>query len=273
MKVFLGVIVISLIIFFNLPKKQDGLLLTMLDIGQGDSILIQTPEGLNILVDAGIDNTVLYELGKVLPWWDRQIDILIMTHSDLDHYGGFNGVLEKYDVKQFWSSGDQSNATWFKDLQNKLSDQINIKQINRGNIFKLSEDLSLEVIWPPVDHELERNAASVVLYLKYLDKKILLTGDISVREEEELVTLGLEDIDILKVAHHGSRDSSASSFLDKLQPEVCLISAGLDNSFNHPHPEAISRLESVGCDVLTTITEGRIAIRLYEGDFEVLAKP
>ncbi|MEK7584765.1 MAG: MBL fold metallo-hydrolase [Patescibacteria group bacterium] len=234
-----------------------------LDVGQGDAILIQLPDGPQVLIDAGADNSVLFGLGENLPWWDRTIEYAVVTHPDLDHFGGFFGVVEKYSVGRFLYNNDGGKGL-FKMLHESIeARKIASAIIGQGYVLEWPSGVTLRFLWPQAGYESEdTNARSLTALLTWHDAAMLLTGDLPVAEEQMLVQ-AYPDLhaQVLKVGHHGSKGSSGAVFLETVRPELCIISAGKDNSFGHPHPETLSRLEAVGCEVLSTVDVGTVTVR------------
>src|SRR3989344_4698559 len=149
MKKLLSLTFVSVFLLINLwtTPQSSALRLVMLDIGQGDSILIRTPRGLTILIDAGPDNSVLNQLGQALPWWQRRIDYVIMTHADSDHAAGLLGLLAKYEVGEFWYNGEQADNKIFPILMEELQQrQAAVKIIKAGDSFTWPEGLRLDFI-------------------------------------------------------------------------------------------------------------------------------
>ena len=234
-----------------------------LDVGQGDAIFIQLPDGPQVLIDAGADNSVLFGLGEALPWWDRTIEYAVVTHADLDHFGGFSGIVEKYSIGRFLYNGDVDKSL-FKMLHESVDErQVASSVIGQGYALEWPSGVALRFLWPRPGYESEdTNARSLVALLTWHDATILLTGDMPIAEEQMLLR-AYPDLhtQVLKVGHHGSKGSSGLLFLEAIRPELCIISAGKDNSFGHPHPEALSRLKAVGCTILSTIDEGTVTVR------------
>ncbi len=234
-----------------------------LDIGQGDSILIETPEHVSILVDAGSDGRVVQQLGEVLPWWQRKIDYILWTHPDHDHYGGFQSVLQKYQIGQALWNGDEDSSRAFQSLLQEVRQRnIPLRKISQGDVFQWSSGTSLRIVWPPESYlSKDKNNRSITGLLSYGNEDYLLTGDLPQAEEAQMMgqypSLTAE---VLKVGHHGSKGSSGAGFLAALRPQYCIISVGKDNTYGHPNPEAIQRLKDAHCEIHTTADEGRVTV-------------
>lgn len=232
------------------------------DIGQGDSALVRTPSHQNILIDAGPDTSVLSKLGAALPFYDRRIDLVILTHCHADHEGGLAAVLERYDVgKVIWSGvGDDSpGCVAWQDVSER--NHIPIHVVAAGENYRFGATI-MTVLYPfdyqSVSGETNLNMTSVVSRLTYGDSSFLFTGDAPAEVEERL--LSRSDItlasDVLKVGHHGSRYSSSLEFLQTVHPQYAIISVGAGNSYGHPHLATLNRLSSQGITYLRTDLSG-----------------
>lgn len=253
--VFTLILVATLVWVAALATPDNQLHVSFLDVGQGDAILIRTPSHQKILIDGGPSaEAILAQLGEQLPFWDRTIDLVILTHPHQDHVGGLVEVLRRYEVKQVLEPGldhtSQTYMEWLKLLKLIAQKQIKPPLAQAGQRIELGEGITLEVLHPQAARlrgttsDLDNN--SVVLRLIAGEVSILLTGDIG--EEAECLLLDQEvDLNstILKVAHHGSKTSTSSKFLDAVNPEVAIICVGEGNRFEHPHPETLEKLAGV----------------------------
>jgi competence protein ComEC len=244
--------------FILTPDTPARLRVTVLDIGQGDAILIQTPGGADVLIDGGPGPAVLRSLGDELAWHDRSIDLVVSTHTDADHIYGLIDVLETYEVARVITGHDQSVAPdeWFVALDAK---GIVAEPITAGTSFDLGDGITLDVLWS-AEAPLAANVnnSSLVLKLRCRDVGFLLTGDIEAPAEEALLASGVElSATVLKVAHHGSTTSSTRDFLDAVGADVSVISAGANNTHGHPAPEVVDRLDDYG-PVFVTATAGAV---------------
>jgi competence protein ComEC len=221
------------------------------DVGQADSILIQKGN-FEILVDGGGDDSVIYKLGEYMNWSDRLIDVVVITHMHDDHYRGTKYLMEKYEVGLFLLS---PNCTGVCDEFKKYE----YVEISKGmNINYM--DIELDVLWPEVGHfDDNLNNDSIVLLLKYLNKKILLMGDAE-REVEELLMeyYGpyITNIDILKAGHHCSNTASSYEFIDLANPYIAVCSCGEDNKFGHPHRQSLDTFNTLNVQYYVTWEEG-----------------
>lgn len=250
-----------LLVFVRDGIPQPELTIHFLDIGQGDAIFIETPEHTQILVDAGAGRQVMEELSDIMPWWDRSIDYLVITHPDLDHYGGFAHVVRSFKVGEVLWNGTEDDAAYFQDLLHEVERRgIMMRILAAGDVFHWSSGVTFRILWPEPGYTAEKNARSLVALLSYRDQDILLTGDLPQAEELRMLAAYPQlTAEILKVGHHGSASSSGPLFLQQLDPEQCIISAGKDNRYGHPAPAVIERLRAVNCEVRTTLEQGRIS--------------
>jgi len=238
---------------------------TFFDVGQGDAIFIETPQSHQILIDGGPDSTILEKLGKEIPFFDRTIDLIILTHPDKDHLAGLLEVLKRYKVENILWTGivkDTSEAREWQKLIQKEGAQIFIAKAGqrigasraRLDILHPSENLEGKTVK-------NTNNTSIVARLVFGENSFLLTGDIYKSVEETLVEKNIFiDSDILKVAHQGSRTSTAEEFLEAVTPEIAVIPVGRNNRYGHPHQETLETLKKHGIKVLRTDEDGDIKI-------------
>jgi len=239
---------------------------TFLDVGQGDAIFITTPAGQQVLVDGGPSPSDLTSaLGKEMPFWDRSIDLLIMTHPDADHISGLVEVLDRYEVNGWLDNGrTDDDATYGECMARIEGAGVPRHPVHAGDRLDLGQGIVLEVLHPPsqlmTGTEADGNNNSLVLRLTWGEAEFLLTGDIGT-EAEQLLLGSTQDLsaDLLKVAHHGSGGSSCNEFLAAVAPAYAVISVGEDNRFGHPNEAVLERLESMSnVTVLRTDIEGTV---------------
>jgi len=245
-----------------LPK--DHITVSYLNIGQGDSILIESTNGKHILIDGGPDKKVLSELGKAMPFFNRTIDVMIESHPDKDHIGGLPEVISRYKVGIFLEPGVESPNT----VDNELHARIKAKNIpdvlaRKGMKVSLGDGSELDILFPDRDvSRLETNDASIVVRYIFGKTCFLFTGDSPIKMEDYIVSVYGESLkcDVLKAGHHGSRTSTGDNYLNMVQPEFAIISAGKGNSYGHPHKETLERLANHNVKVLSTIDLGTITM-------------
>lgn len=264
---FLGLLFVAtfFVWYVVFAESDKSLTVAFLNVGQGDSILIDTPNQQQILIDGGPNRQVLAEISKIMPFYDRSIDVVIATHPDSDHIGGLPEVLERYDVDFFIEPGVESTNAVSKELE-KIVEEKKIKKIlaRRGMKLVLSDGAYLLILFPDRDTtNWDTNDASIVAKLVYGDTSFLFTGDSPQKIEKYLISLDSEslDVDVLKAGHHGSKTSSSESFIGYTSPEYAIISAGKNNRYGHPHQEVIDILEKFGVKILRTDLVGSIIMK------------
>lgn len=253
---------------FSSGLERKELKIYYLDIGQGDATLIKAPNGNQVLIDGGrTDNKVLKELGGVMNPLDKEIDLVVATHPDADHIGGFPEVLSRYNVDNYLESGNKTKDTQvFKTLLQTLEKKkINRIIANRGQriILDIEKQIYIDVLYPDRDVSfVESNDSSIVMKLVYGETCFIFSGDAFQKIEYYISNIEKNNLDceVLKTGHHGSRTSTSDEWVGFISPEYAIISAGKDNSYGHPHKETISTLEKFGVNILRTDRDGRIEI-------------
>ena len=247
-------------------RSPSVLSVSFLDVGQGDAIYIRTPNGNDVLIDAGANRSVLRSLGKVMPFFDRHVDISIATHPDMDHIGGFVPFLSSYSTSVVLDSGNKKDGSVVEEFAATLEQKnIPIIRAQRGmNILLDAEsDIWLRILFPGSDvSEWDANDASIVAVLSYGDTSFLLTGDAPAETEYFLLEQNpeLRDMSVLKLGHHGSGTSSAFRFLEITSPEISIVSAGKNNRYGHPSKETVEKLNLLSLPFRSTAEEGTITI-------------
>ena len=265
---------LSLLLFLNLviwfapvaSEETDVLSVSFLNIGQGDATLITSPTGNQLLIDGGPDGSILRELPKVMKLTDRTIDVVLATHPDRDHINGLSDVLDRYRVKTFIHSGVESESNSIDEALLYLveSKKIEQKLARRGMKIDLGGGAVAEVLFPDRDPKgMETNDASIVLKLTYGKTCFLFTGDSPVKIERYIIGLEKENLEceVLKAGHHGSRTSTSDEFLHFVKLHIVVISAGLDNTYGHPHEEVLVRLQAASTTTLVTSQNGTITLQ------------
>jgi competence protein ComEC len=246
-------------ILFNGPNKNAELY--FLDVGQGDAELVVLPGGVKILIDAGPNNRILGQLNSILSPFSRYFDLIILSHPQTDHFTGLIDVLKRYQAGVFISNGQKGTAQSFKDLE-KIIQENKIRTITLGEGDKVRyQDSYFEILSPSKNllSSNELNEAALVMKLNAQGVKTLFTGDISISIENYLLQKYDLDIDVLKVAHHGSKYSSGEKFLSEISPKIAVIEVG-KNSYGHPTAEVLKNLASVGAQILRTDKDGMIKL-------------
>ena len=256
--------------------RPDGRIhVVVLDVGQGDSVLLEGDRGGRILVDGGPDATVLMTaLDRYIPAWDRRIDAIVLTHPHDDHVAGLVAVVDRYRVGRAFESGwPASTPTYLAWLQALEAHGLRAERLKTGDSLLL-DDATLRVLWPDdgrtrasgldptaADNR-KANDASVVLLGEFESRRFLLTGDAEDDVDPMLVARGLPRVDMLKVAHHGSGTASSDDMLAAVQPGAAIISVGAANTYGHPSPKTIERLQAHAAEVFRTDLMGTVETTL-----------
>lgn len=263
---FLGILFLGAVFVWYavLAETRDGLKVAFLDVGQGDAIFIEAPNGNQILLDGGPNKAVLRELAKQMPFYDRTIDAVILTHPHLDHYAGLNEVMKKYKVNLEMDPETKSKGAGFAEFENLIKNK-NIKRLygKKGMKINLDKDLYLDILLPVINNEnLSEHDGMLVSRLVYKSNSFLLTGDMEDNLENYLLGLGGGfKSDVLKVGHHGSKTSTSENFLGGVNPGLAVISVGQGNKYGHPHKEVTERLARFEVPVLRTDEQGAIIVK------------
>jgi competence protein ComEC len=241
------------------------LTVTFLDVGQGDAILIESPTGLQMLIDGGGDRTVLRELGDVLGPYDRDIDIVVATHPDKDHIGGLADVFERYEVDYFLESGAVNDTSATAALRAAAQKEPDLTRAiaTRGLRLDLGGGSYALVLYPDRDvSKVDTNDSSIAMRIVYGTTSFVFTGDVTSNVEEWLVLLdgdsGMLDADFLKAGHHGSKYATSDAWLASVTPSIVAISVGNNNSYGHPTQEVLERVASGGAKIYRTDEDGRL---------------
>lgn len=246
------------VIVFKENNSSSNLSVIFFDIGQGDSILIQQ-DNYQVLMDGGPDDAILFELPKYMPWYDNEIEVVVLTHPHADHIEGLMYILEKYRVgKILYNPVEYDNQAYQYMLENYGNILLPVK---RGDAFEY-KDMQMEVIYPFENYDFQEeniNNESVVLLLKAKGYKLLFMGDSEQSIEGKLLQeKDIEDIYVLKVGHHCSRTSTSEMFLKYTSPDIAICSVGSNNKFGHPHYETIEKFKKNTVQYLVTYEEGNI---------------
>lgn len=255
--------IVGIIAYAAMREDRHGLLtVTFLNIGQGDSIFIDAPSGAQAIIDGGPDTSVLRELSRVMPWYDRSIDVMIPTHPDADHISGLIDVLARYKVGLILQSSVQGDTATWNTLEKSISTEgAHVLTATRGQIIDLGKGAYIEVLSP--DRMLpnaETNTACVVTRLVYGATSFMLPCDAPQAIENYLVSLDGTALksDVLKAGHHGSKNSSSPLFVGFVDPQYAVYSRGCDNSYGHPNQETIDTFARFKIPTFDTCTDGAV---------------
>lgn len=239
---FLTIIIITL---FTGCGKNTHLSIHMIDVGQGDSILIQTPTQKNILVDGGTEDSYHIIRSYLKKNKIKSIDIIIATHLDSDHIGSLDNIIDKFNVKSIYTPEQKVESQSYKNLLNSCNNKnLDINYLYKDDSLKLDEYINLLVLSPYYIQE-DSNLNSIVFKLDYKDKAFLFTGDAASSNESDIInSFELEDIDFLKVGHHGSSSSTSLELLEAITPDIAAISCGYKNQYGHPHKSVLENLSN-----------------------------
>ena len=262
--------ILAWIVVFDLV--QNDLKVVFFDVGQGDSIFIQTPQKHQILIDGGPTSVVLEKLGNEMPFYDRTIDLIILTHPEHDHIGGLLEVLKRYRVENILWTGVLRDTAEFKEWERLLVEEknvvIEIAQAGQRIVCPastLEKTVNMNILYPfeNLDKQIIKNInnTSIIIQLIFGENKILFTGDAYKSVERKLIEREpLLKSDILKIGHHGSKTSTSEEFIEAVDPEIGVISVGRENSYGHPVPEVLEILKKYGINILRTDELGDIKI-------------
>lgn len=274
---FVSLLFLSGLFFYQNAKLNDGKLhLVICDVGQGDAIYLKTPSGKDILVDGGPNAEVLDCLTNNMPFWDRTIDLVVLTHPDADHITGLIPVLERYSVLHFVTSKtSKSTAIYKKFLQILENEGLELKYVFANDKINFGDGVVSKIIWPSPKlfsgeevKESKVNEYSVIQLITYGNFEALLTGDAG-SEIMVQIANSAGDIDILKVPHHGSKTGMNGNFLSEVKPEIAVISVGVKNRYGHPSNYSLDLLDKHNVKVFRTDKNEEIKIVSDGNSYEV----
>jgi competence protein ComEC len=256
---------------------------TFFDVGQGDAAFILTPQGHQIVIDGGSSKAILEKLSQKIPFWDKTIDMVILSHPAQDHVAGLLDVLQKYRVKTIMWTGVEKDTKifqeWKKAVDKEQEEGATISFATGRETISFQEGSCpqrMDILFPLKDLRgklvEDDNDTSIVVRLYSCTHAVLFMGDLTVKGERVLLSryagsraAGEEhvplDSDILKVGHHGSKTSSSEEFINVVNPDVAVISAGAKNRYGHPHQETLATFVQYGIEIRRTDEEGDISFR------------
>ena len=251
---------------FWIEAQRGRIAVHFFDVGQGDAMFIGAGNGTQVLVDGGPDSSILAKLAETMPFWDRSLDLVILTHPHADHLSGLLRVLERYRVGLVLESGVNHSIAEYAAWRERLGDQgVPVVTAKAGQRARLSDSAVLDILAPRRSFEGQSlrqvHDAMIVVKLTHGSTGVLLVGDAERSLEREFIASGADlDVDVLKVGHHGSKTSTSEEFLRATTPRLAVISVGRKNRYGHPYQEVLDRLRQAGIAVLRTDQDGDITI-------------
>ncbi len=266
---FVSLLIATIFIWYAVVRedRQGVLTIAFLDIGQGDAIYIEAPNGNQMLIDGGPPKNILSALRKVMPFYDRSIDMLLVTNPDADHMAGFIDVLSRYKVSEVVEPGTDSPSATYSELEKTINAHLVPKVVaRRGQTIWLDKKhgVGFHILFPDRDVlGLATNDGSIVGRLVYGNTSVMFTGDSPSQIERYLISLDGKNLksDILKVGHHGSRTSTSEEFVGFVSPITAVISDGKGNKYGHPHQETLDTLNKFGVKIFRTDQVGTVVMK------------
>ena len=261
----ISLIILSALIFLCTSCSANPILtIYFIDVGQGDSIMISAPSGKTALIDAGPKSSSKKLVDFIKSKEITEFEYVISTHPHEDHIGGMLEVLNQFKVRSIIDPAYAHTTKTFENYLTKI-DELNIpfKAGRTNDIYMLGTNVSIKILWPDSVEEYvsDTNEISLVLFLTYHEFTLLLTGDIGTKTEKSLISSGnLKNVDVLKIAHHGSKGSTSEAFLKAVNPNISIICVGENNSYNHPADIVLDRLNQVS-KIYRTDLNGTIIVK------------
>lgn len=265
-KIFLSIlIIISLLIGCD---KKSLLSIHMIDVGQGDSILVQTPTNKNILIDGGDEDSENIIISYLRQKRIKTIDIIIATHPDSDHIGSLDNIIKKFNVNSIYMPEQSTDSEAYQNLINSCTDKnLSIQHLYKNDVLNIDNNINIYVLRPSYIQE-ESNLNSIVFKLTFNDNSFLFMGDAEEENEKEILhSFKLNNINFIKIGHHGSNSSSSLEFIKKISPDIAAISCGYKNQYGHPHREVINNLKQNHVSIYRT---DRIGDIVFYSDGEII---
>ena len=248
-----------LAIYVNGCAKEKLFSVHIIDVGQGDSIFIQTLEDKRILIDAGDEEAEHTVYSYLKRRGVKKIDVLIATHPDTDHIGSMDYIIDKFKISHFYMPDAKTDSEAFYNLLDSFRDKnLKIEYLTKGDVLKIDSSTTMEILSPSTITD-KNNLNSIVSLLNYKGYEFLFTGDAEKENESEILSsCNLPDIEFLKAGHHGSSSSSTNEFIEKLKPEAVAISCGYNNDYGHPHRSVLDTFRENGSVVYRTDKNGSL---------------
>ena len=264
-KIFLSIlIIISLLIGCD---KKSLLSIHMIDVGQGDSILVQTPTNKNILIDGGDEDSENIIISYLRQKRIKTIDIIIATHPDSDHIGSLDNVIKKFNVNSIYMPEQSTDSEAYQNLINSCTDKnLSIQHLYKNDVLNIDNNINIYVLSPSYIQE-ESNLNSIVFKLTFNDNSFLFMGDAEEENEKEILHSFKLNNNFIKIGHHGSNSSSSLEFIKKISPDIAAISCGYKNQYGHPHRKVIDNLKQNHVSIYRT---DRIGDIVFYSDGEII---
>ena len=249
-----SIIIIALLVGCN---KNKDFCVHIIDVGQADSILITTPSNKNMLIDGGDEDSAKIIKSYLKNKKVKNLDVVVATHPDSDHIGSLDYIIDNFDVEKIYMPKQSTDSECYINLIESCNKKnLKVNYLSKDDSFNLDYYTEIYVLSPNYITD-NNNSNSIVLNISYKNNNFLFTGDCEESNEMDMInSYDLEDIDFLKVAHHGSSTSTSLAFLEETTPDIAVISCGYKNSYGHPHRSTLDNLESVNSKVFRTDVNG-----------------
>lgn len=253
---------LAILLGWYVYDTQQQFRLVVLDVGQGSGVYIKTDAGGEIIIDGGQNAQFIRSLSTERAFYDDYIDMVVLSHPDADHMGGFPELIKRYDIGLFVYNGETSDSGLYQEVQHKLTEhQVKQYVTKAGEVLLEEQDTRILVLHPGTHFSKERNDNSVVVRVEYQGYSFLITGDIGKEVEREITKKykNFVDVDVLVVAHHGSKTSSDYEFVKQASPLYAVISVGKNNRYGHPHRDVLAVYEKLKIPIVRTDESGSIS--------------
>ena len=251
--------------------KNKDFCIHVIDVGQADSILITTPSNKNMLIDGGDEDSAKIIKSYLKNKKVKNLDVVIATHPDSDHIGSLDYIIDNFDVEKIYMPNQTTDSECYINLIDSCNKKnLKVNYLSKDDSFNLDDSTNIYVLSPSYITD-NNNSNSIVLNISYKNNNFLFTGDCEESNEMDMInSYNLEDIDFLKVAHHGSYTASSLTFLEEITPDIAVISCGYKNSYGHPHKSTLDNLESVDAKIFRTDQNG--SMQFYSDGEKIYSK-
>lgn len=263
-----SIIIIALLTGCN---KNKDFCIHIIDVGQADSILITTPSSKNMLIDGGDEDSSKIIKSYLKNKKVKNLDVVVATHPDSDHIGSLDYIIDNFDVEKIYMPKQNTDSECYINLIDSCNKKnLKVNYLSKDDSFNLDNYTEIYVLSPNYITD-NNNSNSIVLNISYKNNNFLFTGDCEESNEMDIInSYELENVDFLKVAHHGSSTSSSLAFLQETTPSIAVISCGYKNDYGHPHRSTLQNLESVGAKVFRTDVNG--SMQFYSDGNKIYSK-